>query len=1333
MLHNAGGDSTATVTFTVGPKGDQTITFTSTAPAGAKVGGPSYTVTATATSGLTVTFTIDASASSVCTIAGGSTVSFIGVGTCVIDADQAGDGSWNAAPQVQQTFSVATGDQTISFTSTAPVDATVGGPTYDITATASSGLTVTFTIDVAAASVCSILGSTVSFIGGGTCVIDANQVGDANWNPAPQVQQSFPVTAAPVITSANATSFTSTVPGSTFTVTTSGFPTGASMVLSETGDVLPSAVTFTDNHDGTATIAGTPDAGTQGDYHIVITATNGVLPDATQNFTLTVLNLAPQPIAVPLESFDTVGNVQLQVAAGASLSTPEIFVSWNLLSNFTNVDGPDPMSAVAAAGTTANGGTFDIAADGTFVFTPKPGDAALTDSFPYQVTDGLTPSTIRTVTVNLKSRTWFVKNDAAAGGFGRSNDPFDTLAAAQTASAPGDYIFVYGGSLTNTGQTAGIALKANQKLYGEAYGLPIADTVNGVLNPVLVVANPANLPVIDNLAAGGDGISALNVAGVEIRGVSVSGTQDAIDVTTTAGSGGAIISNNLVRLPGVDGIHVAAGGSGGAMTLAISGNVITGATRGMELVKTAGTLTITDFNGNVITGATTGSGIVVDGAIFDAVPGNPIDTVASGPSAIGASGTPVGLAGMSLINVTGDLSFADLDIYDNGGTGLKVTSTGALNAGAGTGFRVVVAASVGTIDSNNGPAVDVNNASISLPLSFLRSTNSAATGLSLVNAFGGPGGTTLSAASGQISDPGGASGTAVNVNGGNGNVTLGIPITNTSGNAVVVTGRTGDTVSFTGAIGDTGSGMSLTSNTGATISFTGALTVSTGSNPAFTATGGGTVTATDTTSTLTTTTATALNVANTTIGASGLKFRSISAGTGASGPASGIVLNNTGSSGGLSVLGSGSAGSGGTIQHSTGAGISLTSTRDVSLTRMVINHTADSGIKGTTVTNFSFTNGSIDDSGTALGAETANIAFNTTAAGTENNLAGTVTITGNTLTNAYYHGIDIFDHSGTISDATISGNTITSSTSTATSKGTGIRLIAFGSAGGVANVTKATIANNIVSNFPSAAGIMAQGGNGNAAGPAGVFGTVGSGTNVIAITGNRVAGASAANRMGTQAIIAVVNGKGQGNFDISNNGTGANPVGNVIGTAIAVSSFGVANVTANIANNVIVANNINGAQGIGAGTSQTFAATDTPTLTATISNNSISQTDGNGILATARDATGTLNVSIKNNAVAAPLGGVRPGIRVDAGNAISVDDDVCLDMSGNTSAGSGGSQGLGLRKQGTSSTVNAFGVEGMAATASPGVESYIDGQNPAGNGTLLISATSGFSNCSGAP
>src|SRR6202035_2781096 len=117
----------------------------------------------------------------------------IGVGTCVIDANQAGDSNWNAAPQAQQSFAVAKGDQTITFTSTAPSGATVGGPTYTVTATASSGLTVTFTIDASAASVCSISGSTVSFTANGTCVIDANQAGNVNYNPAPQAQQSFAV------------------------------------------------------------------------------------------------------------------------------------------------------------------------------------------------------------------------------------------------------------------------------------------------------------------------------------------------------------------------------------------------------------------------------------------------------------------------------------------------------------------------------------------------------------------------------------------------------------------------------------------------------------------------------------------------------------------------------------------------------------------------------------------------------------------------------------------------------------------------------------------------------------------------------------------------------------------------------------------------------------------------------------------------------------------------------------------------------------------------------------------------------------------------------------
>ena len=50
-------------------------------------------------------------------------------------------------------------------------------------------MTVVFTTDPSSAGICSVAGSTVSFSDRGTCIIYANQAGDANWLPAPQVEQ----------------------------------------------------------------------------------------------------------------------------------------------------------------------------------------------------------------------------------------------------------------------------------------------------------------------------------------------------------------------------------------------------------------------------------------------------------------------------------------------------------------------------------------------------------------------------------------------------------------------------------------------------------------------------------------------------------------------------------------------------------------------------------------------------------------------------------------------------------------------------------------------------------------------------------------------------------------------------------------------------------------------------------------------------------------------------------------------------------------------------------------------------------------------------------------
>ncbi len=58
-------------------------------------------------------------------------------------------------------------------------------------------------------------------------------------------------------------------------------------------------MTFVDNGDGTATLAGTPAAGTDGTYPLTITAANGMTPDATQSFTLTVAAAEAPAITSP--------------------------------------------------------------------------------------------------------------------------------------------------------------------------------------------------------------------------------------------------------------------------------------------------------------------------------------------------------------------------------------------------------------------------------------------------------------------------------------------------------------------------------------------------------------------------------------------------------------------------------------------------------------------------------------------------------------------------------------------------------------------------------------------------------------------------------------------------------------------------------------------------------------------------------------------------------------------------------------------------------------------------------------------------------------------------
>jgi len=107
---------------------------------------------------------------------------------------------------------------------------------------------------------------------------------------APDAVQHFTlvVDEAPAITSADTMTFRAGDVGS-FQVTTTGYPTPT---FTEVG-VLPTGVTLSSS----GLLSGTPAKGTAGTYGIVVTASNGVLPDATQAFTLTVLReVRPLPV-----------------------------------------------------------------------------------------------------------------------------------------------------------------------------------------------------------------------------------------------------------------------------------------------------------------------------------------------------------------------------------------------------------------------------------------------------------------------------------------------------------------------------------------------------------------------------------------------------------------------------------------------------------------------------------------------------------------------------------------------------------------------------------------------------------------------------------------------------------------------------------------------------------------------------------------------------------------------------------------------------------------------------------------------------------------------------
>src|SRR5262249_28184773 len=124
-------------------KGDQTISF---APLPNKnFGDASFNLSATATSQLPVTFSVVAGQSLV--NLSGNTVKLLGAGGPVkIQADQGGNSNFNAAPGVQQSFTINKGNATLTLSAPTQIaDGTPKSASVTTNPPALSGVTITYT------------------------------------------------------------------------------------------------------------------------------------------------------------------------------------------------------------------------------------------------------------------------------------------------------------------------------------------------------------------------------------------------------------------------------------------------------------------------------------------------------------------------------------------------------------------------------------------------------------------------------------------------------------------------------------------------------------------------------------------------------------------------------------------------------------------------------------------------------------------------------------------------------------------------------------------------------------------------------------------------------------------------------------------------------------------------------------------------------------------------------------------------------------------------------------------------------------------------------------
>lgn len=319
----------------------QTITF-GAAPSGLVVAGTAA-VAATSTSGLAIAYT--SATPTVCSVSG-STVTGLGVGTCTIAADQPGNAQYAPASEVQQSFAVGKGNQSIAFGTT---PALAVGTAGTIAATASSGLAVV--LGTTTPGVCSLSGNTVAGLAAGNCVVTADQAGNANYNAAITATLNVTVGAG-----SQTVSFTAvpTVAVGRSDVLSAGASSGLPVAFSSmtTGVCTVAGNVVSGIAAGTCVVAG--DQAGNANYNAAPTATLSVLVDVP------ISTFAPGALVISTVANVNLGGTNLDSAAPIVLRQ----LSFDATSTTASLSGMLPLPQTSGGNQSAISGEFGSASEG---------------------------------------------------------------------------------------------------------------------------------------------------------------------------------------------------------------------------------------------------------------------------------------------------------------------------------------------------------------------------------------------------------------------------------------------------------------------------------------------------------------------------------------------------------------------------------------------------------------------------------------------------------------------------------------------------------------------------------------------------------------------------------------------------------------------------------------------------------------------------------------------------------------------------------------------------------------------------------------------------------